>query len=171
MVTSRNPKIPASPAADAFDEVLSVIATASVTPSLPAAVSTTRPHSTRHAASHAVPPPPPSTARSAPASSSLQLVPSSGKQTGECLIGYIAEKVSLFRYGGSKVGHICGGIIGGVRGNRLRFCLKAVFDESVPHCGDPKHAFKFCLEVNTYYVPMKDETAVCWPHVSLADLN
>ena len=83
--------------------------------------------------------------------------------------GYLNGKVQLFRYGQSKVGRICGGYVGGSQGTGLRFCCKEL-EPGKFRCGDSKHAAKFALEPEAYYIPMENNTALTWPFLRLKDL-
>lgn len=122
-----------------------------------------RPHSARASArpsSSSTPAQPPATSRSLPAAA-VSGIAGGGH-------GMLHGKESLFRCGASKEGVLCAGLIGGPRGTR--FCCKDRLEEQ-NHCGVASHGrYKQNVVMEAYYIKAKDETALCFPFVSMADL-
>ena len=155
----RGPPPAAGFASDPFDAVSAELS--SPPPRRPPAISTSASHGrssrTLHAATSL-----PST-RSAPASGGTNVL------GGARVRGYLNGKVHLFRYGQSKVGTLCGGFVGGSQGTGLRFCCKEL-EAGKSRCGDSKHAAKYAMEPDSYYIPMENSTALTWPFLRLKDL-
>jgi hypothetical protein len=83
--------------------------------------------------------------------------------------GHTKGKESLFRFGASKEGLICGGYVGGRGGAKKRFCTKAVVGDT-DYCGDKSHGAKFPMLLESYYIRMEGETALCSPFLHMPDL-
>lgn len=111
-------------------------------------------------------PAPPPSALSAPAGVPTR---STGGVTGGVTPkGHLTGKNALFRYGPAKEGTICAGFVGS---GRQRFCHK-VRIEGLNHCGTVLHGRdKFELEPNSYYIPLRGETAMTYPFLRLGDLE
>jgi hypothetical protein len=105
---------------------------------------------------------PPPTSCSLPASSA-------GTKRLGGVHGHTKGKDSLFCYGSSKDGLLCAGYVGGKGGARRRFCCKSL-DIGAKHCGDKAHSAKFPLILESYYIKMEGETALCAPMLRMSDL-
>ena len=155
MVTSRNPDASSSPSSADDEDPLSSVISSIANPAFGVAA----PVSTRSTVRSVAPPP-----------SSMRSAPASTRVIGGGARGYLTGKHPLFRHGPSKDGTLCCGFIGGPKGSRMRFCIKALAPDS-KHCGDSKHGGKFAVTPESYYIRMENDTALCRPFVRLADLK
>ena len=85
------------------------------------------------------------------------------------ITGYLQGKESLFRIDDVKRGRLCAGYLGGKDGGHTRFCLREV-DGFMKFCKSHSGE-KFPYQTKAYYIPMKNESALCSPCVTLKQLS